>query len=326
MYAVPEGIKCLISASKGNTIIRNKVGKIITTVNTLLPNGNKNSKDENTTLLQGIFNIESKVLYITDILMWNNDLLIDLNSDARLHIAFSKISEIPLISTDFSDSNEILVRFPNIFYCTKEGLLNTFYGLYSEFNTPDFSLKYQQILDQFKFDGFIKDPNDFQINCSRAGYDNLGGLYKKCGIAFLKKEGFYTFGYTHECLVWKLPEICTKTDFNKLKNKPIQAKLIGNLNGKLQTNDGFEIINYPIFSPQIIQEKFEVKYGQRYLVEFENAKFHSENILALYGMQIKCEINDDKILWDSSRKILFKANFANKNIITYEMINLQIKN
>eukprot|EP01022_Parablepharisma_sp_SALTPOND_P009789 TRINITY_DN1403_c0_g1_i2.p1 TRINITY_DN1403_c0_g1~~TRINITY_DN1403_c0_g1_i2.p1 ORF type:complete len:504 (-),score=29.19 TRINITY_DN1403_c0_g1_i2:3-1514(-) len=317
MYAMPLGVKCLISASNGVTTLRDKTGSIITTLNTYLPNGNAKSTNKQTTLLQGVYNPSAQTLYITDIMMWNDELLIDLVGDARLHIAFDKIAETPDISNKLTDMNEVTIRFPNIYYCSKEGLHKSYYGLYSEISQPSFHEQYKALLYYAQSNNLLEEVNEIhadpfnaeKVICSKFAYDNTGVPYIKDGIAFVKREGFFIFGFATDCFLWK--DAYVSPHFGRISKKPLTAKLLYTLEGKLQTYDGYDVI--------YSETTAILKANTRYIVEFENIDVVGEWQVELKEFKVVKEANS--VLWDTLAKMMYKLEVSKQKAITFEDID-----
>ena len=311
---MPTGIKCLIAANKGVTILRDKTGKVITAVNSLLPGGNRMQVEDKVTLLQGVYHGLLKVLYVTDIMMWSDELLIDLPGYSRIQVAFERINSIPEISKGISENNEIMIRFPNVYCCSKEGLYKSYYGLYAEHDSSIFNERYVNLVNYVLSNNLITPQmitnKEIPSICSMFGYDNIQQAYIKDGIAFIHKESSFVFGFTSECLIWKTKEIAP-LHFDRLMKHPMTAKLIFGDKKRLCTYDGFDIINYEDSEGKLI-------INSRYVVEFKGVTLLDNWKLELHNVRVLKEASS--VIWDTTAKITTKCIIGNKSEIKYENI------
>ncbi|GAB6019023.1 hypothetical protein CHUAL_013996 [Chamberlinius hualienensis] len=95
----PVGKRCLVVASKGKTIAYTKSGYRVNTFPSNLPGGNRhhhqNFSSGHYTILDCIFNIDSKAFYILDVLCWKGHPVIDSETEFRFYWLLSKMAEHP---------------------------------------------------------------------------------------------------------------------------------------------------------------------------------------------------------------------------------------
>eukprot|EP01022_Parablepharisma_sp_SALTPOND_P007412 TRINITY_DN1303_c0_g1_i2.p1 TRINITY_DN1303_c0_g1~~TRINITY_DN1303_c0_g1_i2.p1 ORF type:complete len:561 (-),score=71.67 TRINITY_DN1303_c0_g1_i2:5190-6872(-) len=281
VYGIPEGHKCIISAHSKKTIIREKNGYIIKKINSLLPNGNKHSKEKGKTLVQGIYYERQNIIYLTDVIMWNDELMVDSVAEFRLFFLFGKILETRTIGTHLSEYNEILFRFPNVYACTKEGLEKVYYG-----NTDM--------------------PHLHMTNPATAfGFDNTGNPYLKDGIGLIKKEGELNFGYSADYLQWK--DKWVTPYFEELLKSPFKAVVRYSQENKLQTQDGYEL--------ECIGAGM-MKIGELYEISYEGVEMVGKQQARLIGIKMIREVTN-KVLASTMSQILYKC-LAKEGFLPFE--------
>ncbi len=323
MYAIPEGTRCFVCAAGRKTIIRNKCGYLIESMNTLLPAGNSLSSEKGKTMLQGIYSRRDKVIYLTDILMWNDELLIDSTAEQRLEVLISKLRENPALSTVFTPTNEVLLRFPRMLDCSKSSLDLMYYGTYTRATDPGFETGYQLLLDYIKLRGLdsglslgslsdLRSPETAQKICCAFGYDNTDSPYLKDGIAFVHKEGIFFLGFSSAMLQWK--DQFVSPYYGVLLQEPMVAYLYLNKERKLQTHDGFIIDKT---DPNIEKAKAD----QTYMFTYTNI-YMDDPRATMEGLKLikQCE----KPVWSAMSHLVFKI-LARKNMLPYAVLAQQVQ-
>jgi len=270
VYGIPEGHKCIITAFSGKTIIRDKNGYIIKKIRSWLPNGYKASKNKGKTLLQGIYYEQKSIIYLIDVIMWNDDLMIDNTAEFRLFTLYGKISEITNISTHLSTENEILFRFPTFYGCDQEGLQNAYKGKELNENSVMFLQNY------YKNSGILLDlanKQELEKLMIKFGQDNTGNYYMKDGIAFIKRESLINFGYSNDYLIWK-DKFCS--NYFEIANMSALLKCIGK--NKFLTQDLIEI---EIIGTEICQVNkiYDISYEKVEMISKQNAVFYNAKVL-----------------------------------------------
>jgi len=197
---MPEGKKCIIFVNSQKTVIRDKNGYIIKRVNSLLPNGHKGAREKGKTILQGVFYEKGHIVYITDVIIWRDELMIDSVAEYRLFLLQSKISDNTLIGTHLSEKNELMFRLPIVYSCTKESLQTVYYGCGGNGEISGLITHAATILN-ISFDVLSKKPA--KELTAHFAYDNTKNPYLKDGIAFVRREGELSFGYSGDYFIWK---------------------------------------------------------------------------------------------------------------------------
>ncbi len=308
MYGIPEGHKCIISAHSKKTIIRNKDGYIVKKCNTLLPNGHKTAKERGRTLVQGVYCENLNIIYLTDVIMWNDELMTDSVAEFRLFILFGKILDLPKISTMIvAEQNEVLFRFPNVYSCNKAGLENIYFGLHSSMDIDFTALaSYAKTVAGVRLD--FSSPAAAKRSAAQFAYDNTGSPYVKDGIAFVKKEGLLTFGYSSEYLQWK--DQFTSRYFAALTKFPYITILRASSESVLQTQDGYKVSCTGVagIAPGKL---YEVSYEE---IVQQSSKESQETTLK--GLKILKEVKN-KALGSTMSQMLFKL-LARTNALMFE--------
>lgn len=249
VYGMPEGKKCLVSAVGKKTIVRDKNGYVIRKLNTLLPNGNKNSKEGGKSLLQGVLETRSNIIYVTDVIMWKNELMVDEQAEFRLFVLFGKILEIRDIGTKLIPDNELLFRFPNVYDCSRAGLEKAYYGPSAGATGPELAKSCTQVAEFVKsnnLESLVQRGEDGTTAesavrvCAAFGSDNAGAIYLKDGIAFVNREGALSFGYSADYLQWK--DRATSPFYDAVVETPSTASLLFGADRVLRTHDDYTVV------------------------------------------------------------------------------------
>jgi len=92
----PEGDRCLVVASNGQTNVRLRNGRIKHHFPSLLPGGSHKSAESGYSILDCIFYPGNKTYYVLDMICWNGHAVADSDSEFRLFWAASKLQEVPV--------------------------------------------------------------------------------------------------------------------------------------------------------------------------------------------------------------------------------------
>jgi len=313
----------LIIASEKKTVIRDRCGYLIEHINTLLPNGNPSSTAIGKTMLQGVYSKRDKTLYLTDILMWNDELAIDSTAEIRLMMIMNRLKENPSLSTTLDHTNEVLIKMPQILTCSKTSFDQMYYGLFTTMNAPTFNENYlklvnyaqtHDLLTQLKIKSEeINTPDGAQKICIAFGYDYLGNPYLKDGIAFIQKEGQYFLGYNAATVQWK--DHYSSPYYDALLQTPMIAYLYYDKSRKLQTHDGYIIDK----TDPVIDT---LKPDQTIMCTF-NGIYLKDPYATLDGLKYYKPIN--KIVWSSMNNLVFKL-LCKTQMLSYTILSSQIAN
>jgi len=242
IYAIPDGTKCFLVSFHNTTEMYDKNKKLIMKANTLLPGGNIKCTNTDKTIVQGIYNAKEKIVYLTDVFMWENQLFNDKSANVRLEFLTKKINSDPLIGEVFHSVNEILIRIPQIRECSKESLELMYYGLSTERANQLFLSEYAKLADYAFSTGFLKinpleafDTAKMIHLCIAYSFDNKQRPYLKHGIAFVEKNKNFVSGYSCSVLKWR--DLLTDYRiYQKLQNH-ILAHLYYDKDNTLRTYD-----------------------------------------------------------------------------------------
>ncbi len=102
--AVPTGKRCLVVAGQGRTRQFARGGRFMYQFPSLLPGGNKHQEDaqNQTSLLDCIYEWETGNFYVLDIMVWGSDTFYDKVSEARFQAVAEKLGSVPEIGTKAS--------------------------------------------------------------------------------------------------------------------------------------------------------------------------------------------------------------------------------
>ena len=303
-------------------MIRDKCGQLIERLNTLLPNGNPSSFETGKTMIQGIYNKREKVVYLTDLIMWNDELFIDNMAEMRLIVLVNRIRENPVISNTLSPSNEIMFRVPNIMDCSKTGLEHMYFGIYRQIQETTFAGNYEILLNcvivqnlyhliKISPDALRNQENMLKI-CTSFGYDNIGAPYVKDGLAFIHKEGIFFLGYNACAVQWK--DQFVSPYYESLLQDPMVAYLYYDRERRLQTQDGYIVDKT---DPAIDA----LKPDQTCLFTYTNISLN-DPFATLDGLKYRQSCS--KIVWSSMSHLIYKL-LARKNMLPYTILAQQIQ-
>jgi len=132
----PEGQRCLLFTSQGETISRDRHGKHLHTFQSPLPDGSyaTRGRGNKTCFLDCVFNQAKQTYYVLDIMSWNGLLLFDSTIEARLFWVNSKLTEIGadktlpnqrsfrLLPMPFCEANEEGIRQCYLYGAVSEGI------------------------------------------------------------------------------------------------------------------------------------------------------------------------------------------------------------
>lgn len=308
-------------------MVRDKSGNVVVTHSTLLPGGNKRSAEKGRTLMQGVYSVQTKTLYVTDLIMWNDELVLDMSTGCRLMAAFERVLQIPNIGTVLSEDNEVRVRLPNMYDCTRQTLCKCYCGAYADVHDPAFPGHYEALAEFAKTNDMLKllklegadlhSPAATQRLCSAFAYDTANSPYLKDGLAFVHREGLFAFGYSEECLQWK--DSMVSPYFESLARSPSTGTLFSTSECKLMTYDGYEI-------QTMVAAAEMIKPNCRYAVEYDEitsvAKGEEHGGCAtLEGLKMVKE--SERTIWSPMSKLIFKC-LARKSLMTFEILVQQV--
>ncbi len=321
IYAIPDGTKCFVCASERKTVIRDKCGYLLEHINTLLPNGNSLSTETGKTMLQGVYSKRDKTVYLTDVLMWNDDLMIDSVAELRLIMLVNKVRENPVITNTLSPSNQVMFRMPQMLDCSKSSLDLMYYGLYRHVSETNFAPSYELLLNYIKVHGLESAVGVLNADlrcaetalkvCCAFGYDNVEAPYLKDGLAFVHKEGIFFLGYTASMLQWK--DVNVSPRYSALLREPMLAYLYLNKDRKLQTHDGYIIDKSdPAIEKLKVDQTYEFSYTNIYL---------NDPYATLEGLTFVRQC--DKPVWSAMSHLVFRI-LARKNMLPYGVLSQQV--
>eukprot|EP00954_Amorphochlora_amoebiformis_P017497 1319516-Amorphochlora_amoeboformis.AAC.1 len=92
----PEGIRCLVIASRGKTISRKRSGAILHVFSSALPSGNPKQKQVDPCILDCIYHPQNQTYYVLDLMCWSGYSVYDSNTEFRHFWVHSKLSEAPI--------------------------------------------------------------------------------------------------------------------------------------------------------------------------------------------------------------------------------------
>lgn len=310
IYAIPYGTKCLVYAADKKTLIRDKNGYMLEQISTLLPNGNISSIDEGKTLLQGIYNQKERIIYVTDVVLWKDELKIADPAEARLSFASDIINKL-LVGPPKLDCNSIQFRLPKIYSCTKETLNEIYYGVPKEMPQEKLTELYAKLIQYIQINDLSTKLNPELSNFPQLfigfGYDSCGVPYLKDGLGFVEKNASFRFGFSEHCLQWK--DRLSSPRFFHFSRSPAIAALYYGRDKKLVTFDGYIVA--PI-DPAIEKLKPDKIYAFRY----QDIVLKDPHI-KLIGMEYIKDIK--RIVWHHSSQLAYKI-LAQKNMISYEAL------
>lgn len=233
---MPEGKKCIIFVSSQKTVLRDKNGYVLKRINSLLPNGHKGAKEKGKSILQGVCYEREKVVYATDVIMWNGELLIDSVAEYRLFLLQGIIGDNSIIGTHLNEQNELMFRIPAIYSCTTEGLQRVYYGCSNESELSNLLAYAVKVLNTSPD---ILNKETAQQFAAHFAYDNTKSPYLKDGIAFVRREGELSFGYSSDYLIWR--DKLVSPYFDSLVSFPFIATLRCVGKNTFRTQEGCEV-------------------------------------------------------------------------------------
>ena len=312
IYALPEGIECLISTSNKRTMIRDKFGNNLGVVNTLLPEAN--------TILQGVYNKESKTVYLTDLLLWDNQLFIESTAETRWSALIIIFKENVSLSSLIEGTNDIRFRLPQIMDCSKVGFDSLYYGLCNV--SSNFPLEYEKLINfiqTYNLLSLIKVKKEemntsegTQKICCLFGTDNTGEFYLKDGIAFIHKQGLLTLGYSEVSIKWK--DNLISPYYNTMLQEPMLVDLFYDANKNLVTHDGFIVDKLdPNIEALKINQVYRFSYSGIYL---------NEPHATLTDLKYQESIDNGP--WSSMDGLVFKF-LSIRNMLPYKVLVQQLE-
>ncbi|EIE25969.1 hypothetical protein COCSUDRAFT_27547 [Coccomyxa subellipsoidea C-169] len=124
----PEGQRCLVIASRQNTISRTRSGSILHSFPSPLPGGSKatHGNADTFSILDTIFSEPEKTYFVLDVMAWNGCLLYDCTAEFRTFWAQSKLAEIA--GGESCQGGFSFVPVP-LFPCNPEGMQAAYSGM-----------------------------------------------------------------------------------------------------------------------------------------------------------------------------------------------------
>mmetsp|Transcript_4173 Transcript_4173/g.15000 ORF Transcript_4173/g.15000 Transcript_4173/m.15000 type:complete len:425 (+) Transcript_4173:127-1401(+) len=128
----PEGVRCLIIASGGSTVSRQRNGKMLHRFPSALPSGSRFSGSKSAgqgmyCILDCIFHERDQTYYVLDMMCWRGINLYDCSSEFRLFWVASKLAET-MAGVEVGEKNRYRFAQVPCYPCTKEGLMEAYSG------------------------------------------------------------------------------------------------------------------------------------------------------------------------------------------------------
>eukprot|EP00826_Nyctotherus_ovalis_P044838 TRINITY_DN4882_c0_g5_i2.p1 TRINITY_DN4882_c0_g5~~TRINITY_DN4882_c0_g5_i2.p1 ORF type:complete len:298 (+),score=81.08 TRINITY_DN4882_c0_g5_i2:498-1391(+) len=279
-------------------------------MNTLLCNGNAGAEESGSAILQGVYDKEGTVVYLTDVLVWMEKKFLDVAAETRLSFLVNLLKENPLLDELLVGVNEVRFRMPQIMECSKASLEHAYYGLYTRVNEPGFADEYSKLLAA-ACTSRLKISQD-QLHTSMAAclalaLDSGHGYYLKNGLAFVQRSAAYCLGQNEFILQWKDRWVSQR--FGSLTRQPMLAHLCYDREKVLETHDGYTVAK----TDERIQK---LKTGEMYVFSYEGVELKGSHGV-LEGM--KYVGPSGKTVWSSMTRLLFKA-MVQKGLLPFHEI------
>lgn len=134
---LPEGIRCIVTAYKMQTVARFENGEVMEVFPSYLPNGSRHSPggrgSSSFCILDCIFDKQNNTFYILDVISWKGQFYSDCPTTFRYYWVNDKLSEIPKIQS-ITSSNYFIFK-PIVNYKVKrETVLNIITQSFSNAN------------------------------------------------------------------------------------------------------------------------------------------------------------------------------------------------
>eukprot|EP00826_Nyctotherus_ovalis_P000825 TRINITY_DN10052_c0_g1_i5.p1 TRINITY_DN10052_c0_g1~~TRINITY_DN10052_c0_g1_i5.p1 ORF type:complete len:301 (+),score=76.51 TRINITY_DN10052_c0_g1_i5:511-1413(+) len=292
-------------------MIKDKYGNDMEAISTLLPSGN--------TILQGIYNKGSKTIYITDLLLWDNELLIESTAEARWSVLIDLFKGNKALGV-LGEENEVRFRLPLVAECSKTAFDGLYYGLCA--NKSEFAGEYERLMNYIRQRGLfslikvkeeeMKTSEGMERVCSAFGIDNAGEFYVKDGIAFIHKQGLLCLGYSEVSVKWK--DSLISPYYDSLLSQPTIVDLFYDNNRNLVTHDGCVIDK---LDPSIEG----LKTNQVYRFTFEGI-YLGEGCATLNGLKYQQALGN--VEWSSIDYLVFRF-LATRNMLSYKVLAQQLE-
>ena len=218
----------LVYTANGRTRARNKNGFILKEFVSEIPGGSP-STESSRSMVQCIYYEREQVFYMTDLLIWDDDLRLDDPAEVRYFFLISKILERPQLTVYNSENNEFPFRVLNYLDCSCANLERLYYGAYLDYlkEKTKTGFAFEELIQMNKQIGSFVEKivnyvtnthliellniqdcsqiteNVFKRMCMGIGFDFHGNLYLKDGISFTYKVAAYRFGYNDHYTIWK---------------------------------------------------------------------------------------------------------------------------
>lgn len=311
VYAVPEGIECLVTTCNKRTMIKDKYGNNMEAVSTLLPSGN--------TILQGVYNKSSKTIYITDLFLWDNELLIENTAETRWS-ALTELCKRHKALGELGEENEVRFRLPLVAECSKTAFDGMYYG--ACVGKGQFAAEYERLVNYIRQrDLFllikvkeeeVSTSEGMTRVCGAFAVDSAGEFYLKDGIAFVHKQGLLSLGYSEVCVQWK--DSLVSPHYDSLLSLPALADLFYDSSKNLVTHDGCVIDK---LDPSIEG----LKTNQVYRFTFEGI-YLGEGSATLSGLKYQQALGN--VEWHSIDYLVFRF-LATRNMLSYKVLAQQLE-
>ena len=166
--ARPEGRRCLVVASRGSTLVRDKRGAVVLKAPTALPNGSQATQEgsESFSILDCILDEAAKTFHVMDLMCWRGYLLYDCDTEFRQFWVQTKLAECAAgVAGAEAEAAGWEYAFAPVGYFEASSA-----GILQAYQAP--------------------------------------APYAKNGLFFAHREAHYQLGLTPLCLVWKDPACC----------------------------------------------------------------------------------------------------------------------
>lgn len=129
VIARPEGKRCLVIASRGRTVARQKSGTVLATFPSALPNGSKKTRRARTSfcMLDAVYHEPDATFYVIDALAWNGVHLAGTSMDCRTMWVQANLEHSPAAGQPGPGHTHRIRPCP-VHVCTEEGLRAAYAG------------------------------------------------------------------------------------------------------------------------------------------------------------------------------------------------------
>lgn len=292
------------------TIIRDKCGHLLESMNTLLCNGNAGMEESGNVIMQGVYDKEGAVVYLTDVIIWKDKKFLDVPAETRLSFLANLLKENPLWDELLVGVNEVRFRMPQIMECSKASLEYAYYGLYTRVGEPGFADEYSKLLAAPCVSRLKLSQEQLcagAVPCLALAVDSRHSHYLKNGLAFVQRSAGYCLGQNEFILQWKDQWVSQR--FGNVVRRPMLAHLCYDREKVLETHDGYTVAK--------TDERIDkLKTGEMYVFSYEGVELKgSQGVLE--GM--KYVGTSGKTVWSSMTRLLFKA-MVQRGLLSFQEI------